>query len=87
MKKDRVALLAGFMPPLCMALLMGAEYMIDSGRLQSDLLTAALAETAAFLLPFGILLFLRRLGGEDLSLIHISKNIAEKIMSERAKKD
>ena len=74
MKKDRVALLAGFMPPLCMALLMGAEYMIDSGRLQSDLLTAALAETAAFLLPFGILLFLRRLGGEDRSQLRLKRS-------------
>ncbi|HIU43916.1 MAG TPA: CPBP family intramembrane metalloprotease [Candidatus Ventrousia excrementavium] len=75
MKKDRVALLAGFMPPLCMALLMGAEYMIDSGRLQSDLLTAALAETAAFLLPFGILLFLRRLGGEDRSQLRLKRSV------------
>ncbi len=75
MKKDRIALLAGFMPALCMALLMGAEYMTDSGRLQNTLLTAALAEAAAFLLPFGILLILRRLGGEERSKLRLGRAV------------
>lgn len=75
MKKDRIALLAGFMPALCMALLMGVEYLTDSGRLQSSLLMTAVAEMAAFLLPFCCLLLLRKLGSEGSAPLRLKRPV------------
>lgn len=60
MKKERLLLLSTFMPPLCMGMLMGFEYLFTSGKLPSEPLYAMLAELAAFLLPFGILFLLTR---------------------------
>lgn len=65
MKKERISLIAGFMPPACMAILMGFEYLVESGRLTGGLWAAALAEIVAFMLPFLLLALLRRLGGEE----------------------
>lgn len=65
MKKERISLIAGFMPPVCMAALMGFQYLVESGRLAGGLWAAALAETVAFMLPFLLLVLLRRLGGGE----------------------
>ncbi len=65
MKKERISLIAGFMPPVCMAVLMGFEYLVESGRITGGLWPAALAETVAFMLPFLLLALLRRLSGEE----------------------
>lgn len=63
------------MPPLCMALLMGFEYLTESGRLKNGLPAAGLAEAAAFLLPFALLVLLRRLGGEEKTPLRLGRAV------------
>ncbi len=65
MKKDRISLIAGFTPALCMGILMGFEYLTEIGALPGGLWMAAAAETAAFLLPLVILLLIGRTAEGD----------------------
>ena len=60
MKKDRISLIAGFTPALCMGILMGFEYLAEAGTLPGGLWMAAAAEAVAFLLPLLLLLLIGR---------------------------
>lgn len=73
MKKDNTSLAAAFMPALCMALLMGFEALAERGKLPGGLSVAAAVESAVFLVPFGILLLLRRLCGQEKPALRLGR--------------
>ena len=65
MKRDRLSFIAGFMPALTMALLMGFEYLIGSNAVKTEYLWVAAAETVPFLLPFLIIFFFKKVSKRE----------------------
>ncbi len=55
MKKEQLTLVAGFMPPLAMTILLGFEYLLESGRLIADNFAVMGAQIAAFCVPLIVL--------------------------------
>ena len=51
MKENRFSLAAGFMPSLCLALLLGFEYLLGSGIIADRTYVVVLAEVLAFAVP------------------------------------
>ena len=58
MNKENKALLASFMPPLCMGILMLFQFLFEKGQLETSLPYVAMAEAVAFLIPLVLLLLL-----------------------------
>ena len=65
MKRDRLSFIVSFMPPMCMAFMLGFELLIDYQVIDRVEPVIAAAEVLPFLLPFLLTLFFQRAFGQQ----------------------